>query len=285
MALLAHANVPLSQLSGAWGAPPLVVFTAIVAVALFAQAFVRLRERGRPDLAPWSRVFLFGAAVTIGVLALVSPLHPAADQYLLSAHMLQHVLIGDVVPLLLVLALRGPLMFFFLPAPVLRTLAGFRPLRAALSFLLKPVVSLAAWTLVMYAWHIPAVYDATLSRPALHDLEHALFLFVGLLIWIQLIDPAGHRRLTRGGRILLALGVVALGHPVIDALVFSDHALYPAYANQPARLLGISPLTDQRLAGLVMFVEQTITFGACIGVLLWPYLKDRRRRLEEVRAA
>jgi putative membrane protein len=285
VALVAHANVPLSQLSGVWDAPPLVVFSAIVAVALFAQAFVRLRERGRADHAPLSRVFLFAAAVAIGVLALASPLHPAADQYLLSAHMLQHVLIGDVVPLLLVLALRGPLTFFFLPAPALRTLARVRPLRAALSFLLRPAVSLAAWTLVIYVWHIPAVYDATLSRPALHDLEHALFLFVGLLIWIQLIDPAGHGRLTRGGRVLLAIGVLALGHPVIDALVFSGHTLYPAYADQPARLLGISPLTDQRLAGLVMFVEQTVTVGACIVILLWPYLKARRRRLQEVRAA
>jgi cytochrome c oxidase assembly factor CtaG len=284
VALLAHANVPLSQLSGAWDAQPLVVFTAIVAVALFARAFVRLRERGRADHAPLSRVFLFAAAVAIGVLALVSPLHPAADQYLLSAHMLQHVLIGDLVPVLLVIALRGPLTLFFLPAPVLRTLAAVRPLRALLAFLLRPVVSLAAWVLVIYAWHIPAVYDAALSRPALHDLEHAPFLVVGLLVWMQLIDPTGHGRLTRGGRVLLAIGVLALGQPVIDALVFSDHALYAAYANQPARLLGISPPTDQRLAGVVMFVEQTVTFGACIVVLLWPYVRDRRR-LEEVRAA
>jgi len=285
VAILAHANVPLSQLDGAWSAPPLVILAALVAAGFFAQGFVRLRRRGRTDLAPFSRAILFALGLAVGVLALCSPLDTAGDEYLLSAHMLQHVLIGDVMPLLILLALRGPLTFFFLPAPVLRTLAPIRPLRATLSFLLRPVVSLSAWVVVMYAWHIPAAYDAVLSRPALHDVEHALFVLVGFLVWAQLIDPAHHERLTRGGRVLFAIGVLALGHPIIDALAFSDHALYRAYANQPLRLLGLSPSTDQRLAGLVMFVEQTITFGVAIGVLLWPYLRARRRALHEVKAA
>jgi cytochrome c oxidase assembly factor CtaG len=284
VAVLAHVNVPLSRLADAWDAPPLVVFAAIVACALFAQAFYRLRERGRTDHAPVSRAILFALGVTVGVLALVSPLDAAGEQYLLSAHMLQHVLIADVMTLLLVLALRGPLTFFFVPAAALRGLASVGPLRSALSFLLRPTVSIALWTAVIYAWHIPAAYDATLSSPALHDLEHALFVLVGILVWVQLVDPARHHRLTRGGRVLFAIGVLALAHPVIDALVFSDHALYPTYADQPQRLLGLSPLTDQRLAGLIMFAEQTLTLGVCIGVLLWPYLRARRRRLEEVRA-
>ena len=68
-------------------------------------------------------------------------------------------------------------------------------------------------------------------------------------------------------------------------MVFSDHALYAPYAEQHHRLFGLSPLTDQRIAGLIMFVEQTLTLGAAIGVLLWPYLKVRRRSVSEVEAA
>jgi cytochrome c oxidase assembly factor CtaG len=283
--LLAHEYVPLSELASAWHAQPLVLASAAVALALFTQAFVRLRRRGRADLAPASRAVLFALAVAIGVLAVCSPLDAAADTYLLSAHMLQHVLLMDLVPLLLVLALRGPLTFFFLPAPALRVVASWSWLRAGLAFLLLPLISFAAWLAVVYAWHVPAAYDATLSRPWLHDLEHALFLLVGLLVWIQLVDPAGHGRLSRGGRILFAIGLLALSHPVIDSLVFADSAHYDAYANQPQRLLGLSPLTDQKLAGLIMFVEQTITLGVCIGVLLWPYLRARRGTVEEVRAA
>jgi putative membrane protein len=273
--LLAHAYVPLSELSGAWDAQPLVLVAAAASLALFAQAFVRLRLRGRADLAPASRALLFASGVAIGVLAVSSPLDAAADDYLLM----------DVVPLLLVLALRGPLTFFLLPAPALRVVASWSGLRAVLAFLLVPAVTLTVWAVVVYAWHVPAAYDATLSRPWLHDLEHVLFVVVGLLVWIQLVDPAQHHRLTRGGRVLFAIGVLALAHPVMDVLVFSDSALYATYADQPLRLLGLSPLTDQKVAGLIMFVEQTATLGACIGILLWPYLRARRGRLEEVRTA
>ena len=92
------------------------VALAVCAVGLFAQAFIRLRRRGRPDHASWSRAAIFGAAVFVAVLALLSPLNEVAGNELLSAHMLQHVLIGDLVPVLLVVALRGPLLYFFFPA-------------------------------------------------------------------------------------------------------------------------------------------------------------------------
>ena len=127
-----------------WETPPAVLVAAPLAALLFAQAFVRLRRR-RPDYAPWTRALLFGAGLVLLVLPVTSPLDAAGDDYLLSAHMLQHVLIGDAAAALLVVAVRGPLVFFLLPPPVLRPLAAFRPLRALLSFLLRPLVSLALW--------------------------------------------------------------------------------------------------------------------------------------------
>lgn len=284
--ILGHAGtISADELASAWVAPPLVIAAAVLGAALFAQAFVRLRRRGRADHAPASRAVLFALGLTIGVLALVSPLDAAADDYLLSAHMLQHVLIVDLVPLLVLLALRGPLTFFFVPRPALRRLAPLRPVRGTVSFLLRPWVSFVAWAVVILAWHVPAAYDATLRHPAVHELEHALFLLVGLLAWAQLVDPARHGRLTRGGRILFAIGLLAFTHPIIDAMVFSSHPLYAPYAEQHHRLFGLSPLTDQRLAGLIMFVEQLLTVGTCVAVLLWPYLRARRRTAEQVRAA
>ncbi len=98
--------------------------------ALFLQAFLRLRRR-RPGHAPWTRALLFAAGLALLVLPLVSPLDEAGDERLLSAHMLQHVLIGDAAAVLLVLAVRGPLLFFLLPPALLRPLAGFRPLRVS----------------------------------------------------------------------------------------------------------------------------------------------------------
>jgi len=94
----------------AWNADPLVVAGAAVAGMLYARGFVRLRRRGRPDLASPGRAALFAAGLAAVVLPLVSPLDALGDRSLLSAHMLEHVLVGDAGPALLVLAVRGPLL-------------------------------------------------------------------------------------------------------------------------------------------------------------------------------
>src|SRR5881227_1573701 len=94
------------------------VIAAVVAALLFAQAVLRLRRRGRADLAGWDRVTLFVAGLGLSLFALVGPLDRVADDSLLSAHMGQHVLIGDLGPALMVTALRGPLLVFLVPAPV-----------------------------------------------------------------------------------------------------------------------------------------------------------------------
>ena len=124
--------MPTAHLSGStWDAPPALLIGAALAAVLFAQAFVRLRRR-RAEHAPWSRAALFAAGLGLLVFPLVSPLDHIGDEELLSAHMLQHVLIGDAGPALLVVAVRGPLLFFVLLPLLLRPLVSFRPLRAFL---------------------------------------------------------------------------------------------------------------------------------------------------------
>jgi putative membrane protein len=276
---LAHGDkVPVSRLGSAWEAPPLVIAAAGVLLALFVQAFVRLRRRGRPDHAPWTRAALFGLGLAVGTLALISPLDPIGEEYLLSGHMLQHVAIADLAPALVLLALRGPLTFFLVPKQVLRPVAAFRPLRAAIRVVLHPAVSFVLWCVVILGWHIPAAYDLTLRNGGVHELEHGSFVLVGTLVWIQLIDPARHERLRAPGRILFAVGLLAAGHAVIDGLFFDGRAAYDVYARQDERLLGLSPVADQQLASAVMFGEQLLMLGTCIVVLLWPYLRERRRR-------
>jgi cytochrome c oxidase assembly factor CtaG len=146
-------------------------------------------------------------------------------------------------------------------------------------------VTFVVWAAVILSWHLPALYDVTLRNSAVHDLEHASFVLVGVLAWTQLIDPARHERLRRPGRILFAVGILVAGHPVVDGLFFDGSPAYSAYARQDERLLGLSALADQRLAAFVMFVEQVLTLGTCIGVLLWPYLRERRARRAVPRTA
>ena len=266
---LAHGDdVPISGLGSAWSFPPAVLTGAAVALVLFAQAFLRLRRRCRRDHAGWDRAALFGLGVTVLTLALVSPLDAAGEDYLLSAHMLQHVAVGDLAPALLVTAVRGPLVVFLLPQRILRALARPRWLRAALSFLLRPAVSLGAWALAIACWHVPAVYDYTLTHGTVHDLEHVSFVLAGLLVWSQLVDPAHRGELSVAGRIVLAVTVFAAGQVLAYVLIFSFGSLYPAYAAQDERLFGLSPHTDQQLAGVVMMGEQLLTLGACVAFLL-----------------
>jgi putative membrane protein len=270
--------LPSAHLTATWETPPTVLIGAGLALVLFLQAFVRLRRR-RAEHAPWTRALLFASGLALLVVPVASPLDHVADEQLLSAHMLQHVLIGDAAPALLVTAVRGPLLFFLLPPALLRPLASFRPLRAFLSVLLRPLVSLGLWVVAIVAWHAPSAYDYAAAHPVVHDLEHVSFVIAGILAWTQLVDPARHGALRRPQRVFFALAMLALTQPLVDALLFSSSAAYPRYAEQPDRLFGLSPLTDQRLAGVVMMVEQLLALGICVALLLRPYLQERRGRL------
>jgi cytochrome c oxidase assembly factor CtaG len=266
---------------GGWDPAPSVLVPAAVAAGLFARAWLRLRSRGRADLAGPGRALLFALGLVVALAALLSPLDRVADDDLLSAHMVQHVLIGDLAPALLLVAVRGPLLFFLLPAPVLGPLARAAPLRRALRTLTRPRVACSLWALNLAVWHVPRVYDATLVHERLHDFEHLCWLLAGLLVWTLLVDPAGHRRLTVGGRLALAVSMFATGMVLADVLIFSFTPLYPAYTGA----YGLSAVTDQQLAGVAMTVEQLLTLGGLAAVLLWPRLRagslqeGQRRRL------
>lgn len=251
---------PASGLAGDWTLDPVALVAALLAAACFAAGFRRLRARGRLDLAGAGRAALFGLALAAGTLALLSPLDPAADR-LLSAHMLQHVLLGDLTPALLVVALRGPLLFFAVPRAVLAGLARLGWLRRALGVLLRPSVSFGFWAVSLAVWHIPSVYDRALASEPLHVVEHVSFFLGGLLVWSQLVDPARRRALADTHRLFYALGLFASAQVLVNVLIISYRPLYPAYTGQADALFGLAPLADQQAAALMMMIEQALTFG------------------------
>jgi putative membrane protein len=208
----------------------------------------------------------------------VSPLDPLADDTLLSAHMAQHLLIGDVAPLLLVLGLRGPIAFFLLPCTVLRPLARMFWLRHALSFLLRPRVSFGVWAISLGAWHIPAAYDAALAHTALHQVEHASLFLGGFLLWTQIVDPTRRRRLTVGRRAALAT-LALLAGMVLSEVLLAAGPLYAHYAAVTDRPFGLTRATDQTRAGLLMTAEQIATLGPAAVLLLWSHVGRLERKL------
>src|SRR5437762_12932434 len=117
--------------------------------------------------------------------------------------------------------------------------------------------------LVIAGWHVPAAYDYTLRHQTVHDLEHLSFIVAGLLVWMQIIDPARRDRLRLSQRLGYMLALSTVGGVLAAVLAFSPTPLYPAYAGDGARLFGISPLRDQQLAGIVMVAEQALTLGVC----------------------
>jgi putative membrane protein len=239
-----------------------VPLSAVIAVGslLFAQAVVRLRRRGRPDLASWRRVALFVLGIALILLALVQ-FDELADENL-TAHMGQHVLIGDLAPALLVLATRVPLSVFLLPPAVLTPRAR-SPLRTLLSTLLRPRVAYGIWAANLAVWHVPYLYDLAVRHDYVHYGEHACWSIAGLLAWSVLLDE----RRTAGRRVALAAAMFASGQVLTDVLVFTFHPLYPAYPS----------LRQQQFAGVVMMAEQIVTLGTLAFVLLRPRLRRAHR--------
>lgn len=239
----------------AWTLDPVQLVPLAAVAAAYAVRARRLRVRGRP-VARW-RLAAFAAAVGVAVLALVSPLDELGEERLFSAHMAQHLLLGDVAPLLAVLGLSGPLL-----RPLLAPRA-LHPLRR----LLHPAAAVPLWAASLWAWHVPWLFGAALAHAWVHALQHVSFALGGGLLWAALLGllPAP-RRVGPGAR-LAAVGAawVAGGAPAL-ALVWSGSAWYAAYRTAP-RSWGLSPVADQRLGGGLMLLEMSLVLAGAALVL------------------
>jgi cytochrome c oxidase assembly factor CtaG len=264
---------------------PLVLAAAALAIGLYLRACLRLRRRGRRDLASPGRLACFGGGVALALIALLSPIDPIGESYLQSVHMLQHMLLGDAAPALLVAGLRGPLIFFVMPAGLLRRVAPRRSIRRIGRTLLHPPVAIGLWAAIYGGWHIPAAYDAALASRTVHELEHATFFAAGLLVWMLLVDPVPRSGLTIRMRMGFAIVLFSVGTILSDVLLLTGRPIYPAYLAEPVRLWGISPLTDQRLAGMAMMIAQLASLTICIAFLVRAERRTRSLRRRDAAVA
>jgi putative membrane protein len=222
------------------------------------------------------RIAAFIAGLVTIVVALDSPIDGYADQ-LFWAHMLQHVLLLTVAPPLILLGRPGPRMWRALPLGW-RTTTGRGIVRgrfaAPLRALARPIPAWVLFNVTIVAWHIPAAYDATLRSTAIHQLEHAMFFFSGLLFWARVIDPGPLRpRLVWPVRIGYVIGAMVIGWGLAIALVLAPHPLYAHYAALVHRPGGITALTDQQLAAGVMWVPGSIAYGIAVLIGFYRWLE------------
>ena len=126
----------------------------------------------------------------------------------------------------------------------------------------------------LIAWHVPGAYEATLRSSAVHQIEHAMFFFTGLLFWARVIDPGPLRpRLVWPMRIAYVIGAMIVGWGLAIALVLAPHPIYPHYAALVHRPGGISALTDQQLAAGVMWVLGSLSYGVAVLIGFYRWLE------------
>ncbi len=248
---------------GAIGAPVLVLLSGYP----YYLRSRTLAAHGRP-VPGWRRA-CFAAGLVVLAGALSPPADTLADQ-LLVAHMAEHLLIGDIAALLIVLGMTGPML-----APLLRV-RGIQWLRV----LGHPVVAVIVWAVNFYVWHIPALYQGALRHDALHALEHATFLAFGIAVWMALLGPLPKPRwFSNSARLVYVIAVRLIGTVLGNAMVFSGTAWYPYYRAGDAHW-HISRVADQVSAGGLMMVEESLL---TIGLFCWLFLKVARENEERQR--
>jgi cytochrome c oxidase assembly factor CtaG len=258
--------VPSITSAAAW--PVQAPFFLVLAAALLYHLGGRRNVPGhREDMERRRRSAAFYGGLLTVIVATDTPLDPLSDTLFL-AHMTQHILLLMVAPGLIVLS--APWLRLWQPLPlgfrraVAKSVARGRwaaPLRALAHLLSRPLPAWIAFNAVFVAWHVPALYDATLSSEAVHDLEHALFFLAGIVFWLQVVDsPPVRARLDYGLRAVYLTGALLVSWVLAIVLALSSSPFYPAYAHLAHRTAGLSALADQQIAGGMMWVPGSVPF-------------------------
>jgi putative membrane protein len=261
-----------------WSLQPQVIATLVLVAGVY---WWRMRElhRDRPFSGrDRARIASFGAGIVVLFVALCSPIDTLGEERLFSVHMVQHLLLADIAPILLLLGLTRAFM-----RPAVRRL---RPVEESLGPLAHPVVALVALVATMWAWHLPALYGLALDHPWAHALEHAMFITTGLAFWWFLIEPVPPRhRLTGPASIAYLSSAKLLMGALGLVLAFSPNAIYDTYKDAP-HTWGLSAVTDLNVGGLEMMLEQSLVLVIVFAIMFSRMLErsereqQRRERLE-----
>jgi len=208
--------------------------------------------------------FYSGCALLLATA--VTPLD-ALSYHLLSAHLLQNVALAEWAPALLVLGIPRAIA-----ADVAR-LAIFRVLT-------RPPLALSLWLVTYYLWHLPPAYDTALEHPALLHLEHVCYLVAGSLLWWPVFQDVPHR-LSSAGRALYLFVAFVLASPIGLLLALLPDPAYDWYV-QGGGLWGLTPETDQQIAGVTMSVEQAVVFFAVFAVFFFRFLAEEEAQPEKM---
>lgn len=267
-----------------WGSWALSGFPEILVIALLiafscAYANAYRRARSRSESVGAGHWVPYAAGILVVFFAVCSPIDAIGDSWLLSMHMLQHVLLSDVAPALLVLGLRSPMLPLGLPK---RALVAISPKGSSFGKLLKivttPWVAVPLWAVATWVWAIPSIFDFAAEHPYVHAFEHATLFYTGLALWWLIIDPLPRARMRANGQRLALLGFSRLASACVCVpLTWITATEYPLYANAP-RAFGLSAVADQRLAGAGMCFIEFLVFGIAFAVVFLSMLSRSEKQ-------
>jgi putative membrane protein len=251
---LLHTGASLSVTS--FTVHPSTVIGIIGLAALYEWG--RRQERGRTRR--FGRASLFYAGLATMFFALNGWLHDLSDSYLFSAHMVQHLLLALVV---------APLLVMGLTAEMLRPVLALRGIGPVARWVTSPVRTFAIFNVVVAAWHLPPLYNFALAHHPVHIVQHLMFLAASVLMWWPVLSPVPELpRLSYPGQ-MLYLFLMSIPMAIISVYIaYADGILYPMYASAP-RVWGITPMNDQLIGGLIMWIPGGLYFYTIISIVFY----------------
>jgi putative membrane protein len=254
----------LAALDTSWTFAPVVLLALAAYLWFYVARWRRSRAQGGARAAGGWRLASWLGGVLMLVVALVSPVDRLGEQ-MASWHMVQHLLIADLAPILLILGLTKWIL-----RPATRRIHRIERAAGPLG---HPAFGAIAYVAAMWLWHVPALYDAALQHPAVHSLEHTTFFAAGALYWWHLLSPIRSRlRMPGLGPVAYMASTKLLVGFLGILLAFSNTVFYD-YAWAGHRM-GLTPLEDQNVAGLFMALEQSIVMGIALTWLFFRMLAE-----------
>jgi putative membrane protein len=262
-------------MTAAWNNDPLILLCLLLAAFVYTRGSITLAQRSAKPMHLWQTAAFFGGILALFV-ALISPLDSLSDQ-LFSAHMVQHVLLFLIAPLLLVASKPPVLLLWGIPLNWRLRLGRVQHwIHPAWEKLTAPGILWLLHAGLMWLWHIPILYQAALHNDLIHVLEHISFFGSALLYWWQIFYPRGSRNYAYGISILSVFTMMLQSGILGALLTFSVQSWYPAYrTSTPA--WGITALQDQQLAGVIMWGPTGLVYaGAALTLFgIWLSLMDK----------
>jgi putative membrane protein len=267
-----------------WTWSPLVWTNLLVASGLYAWGICKLwGKAGIGGGVSQRQAIAFACGIGVLFIALISPLDALSDE-LSAAHMIQHMLLLNVAAPLLVLGSPGLVLLWALPrrwrGAVGQLYRPREPWKSAWYLLWQPLLLWSLYAFTLWIWHLPVLYEAALRNELFHDFQHLTFLVTAALFWRVLLDPVSRLRLGRGVSILY-LFTTSLHATVLGVfMALAPRVWYTEYVGR-TESWSLSPLQDQQLAGLIMWMPACMVYAAIAAVVFALWLEEKPRPLQQ----